>query len=354
MIESLRPVRQFEGQPPPGSHKTLFFPRSLVSDAARLGEQEESLDQVLDLHFRRNLETLPCTSDRVRAELVEEAYEVLLGSHPLFRDLHQARCMVSIKEIMEWMVVRGMVVEEDPPTSQRVFSVLMPDHCPLSPHQKQILGVQALDAKMAPIYDPRGEAQVEQEGRPVQINLQQWCEQRLANVRRDGPLDQPGLLLAMALQHCTQRLFTALPGQGGENRPGTSCFYQGLRGKLVTLREWLGPPTFSLSVSFDPNSELMFSTWVSHTAGVEGKQEKVWHVGSEQQQLHLRPGKEQENARLQGPYTVHCRSQMEDDSCPFHTFCSRRTLEEWRERWANHIIDNSRLYLWQQICNYAH
>ena len=325
-------MREDEGQPPPASTKTLFFPRSLVNDVDRLGVQEESPEQVLDIHFRRNLETLPYTNERVRAELVTETYEVLLATHPLYRDLHQPTCMASIMEIMERMVVLGLVVEEDPPASNRLYSVLMPDRCPLNPHQSQILNVRALDTKLAAIYDPRGEAKVEQQDREVGISLLQWCEQRLVNVRRDGPMNQPGVVLALALQHSTQRLSTGLPGQGLENRPGTSYYHKGLRGKMETLGWWLGPPTFSVSVSFDPSSERMLSTWISHTAGVEGRMEKVWHVGSEQERLTLRPGKVQEHASLQGLYSVHCRSEVEDDSCPFHTFCSRRPVEEWRNR----------------------
>lgn len=332
MIENLRLVQQLEDQPPSAISKTLFFPRSLVPSVAWLGEQEESPQQVLDLHYRRDLEALPCTSERVRAELVEETYSTLLDSHPLYRDLNKATVMASIKEDLEYMVNMGLVVEEDPAPSQKVYSILMPDQCPLSPHQSQILAVRALDTKLAAIYDPRGEAGVEQDGREVTISLQQWSEQRLNNVQRQGPMNQPGVVLALALQHCTQRLYTARPGQRLDNRPGTSSYYHGLRDKLVTLCQWRGPPTFSVSVSFNPSTELMLSTWVSHTGGVEGRQEKIWHVGSEEQELSLRPGKERESQPSSGSFYVHCKSEEEDDNCPYHSFCRRQSVEEWRER----------------------
>ena len=334
MIENLRPVLQLEGQPPLAISKTLLFPRSLVPIVARLGEQEESPHQVLDLHYRRNLETLPCITDRVRAELVEESYEILLESHPLYRDLHRPTVMTSVRESMEDMVTMGLVTEEDPPTTQRVHSILMPDWWNLIPHQTQILEVQALDSKLAPIFDPRGEAGVDQEDRLLPITLQDWCEQRLANVRRDGPMDQADVVLALGLQHTTRYLHDArnVGEVGLVSRPGTSSYYRGLHYNLTTMRQWLGPPHFFISASFDPTSKLMLSTWVSHTAGVEGKQEKVWHVGSERQLLALRPGREQENMEREETFYVHCRSEVEDDSCPYHNFCCRQPVEEWRVR----------------------
>ena len=334
VIESLRAVPRQDSQPPPDCTKTLLFPLPVVTDVARLGEQEQSPEQVLHLHYQRNLETLPVTGDRVRAELVEEAYEILLATHPLYNDLHQPTVMASIREDLETMVVTGLVSEEDPPPTQRVFSVLMPDSWYLSPHQKQILGVEALDTKLAAIYDPRREAGVDQEGRLVPITFRDWCEQRLANVHRDGPMNHPEVVLGLGLQHTTKYLYNArdLGEVGMVSRPGTSSYYHGLHGNLTTMRKWLGPPYFFISASFDPTSKLMLSTWVSHTAGVEGRQEKVWHVGSEQQLLTLRPGREEEDIHIGDVFYVHCRSNVEDDSCPYHRFCCRRPLEEWRVR----------------------
>ena len=318
----------------PAWNKTLFCPLPVVRDVARLGEQEQSPREVLDLHYRRNLEILPCTDDRVRAELVEESYEVLLATHPLYRDLNQPAVMTSIREDMEVLVIMGLVSEEDPPATLRTYSVLMPDQCLLSAEQRQILGVRELETKLGAIYDPRGEAGVDQEGRIVQITLQDWCVQRMANVRRDGPMNQASVVLALGLQHTTRYLHDArnMGEVGLVSRPGTSPYYRGLHFKLNTMRQWLGPPQFFISASFNSTSKLMLSTWVSHTAGVEGKQEKVWHVGSERQLLALRPGRGQENVDMGDFFYVHCRSEVEDDSCPYHTFCCRRPVEEWRVR----------------------
>ena len=323
------------GQPPPALTKTMFFPVNVAS----LGEQEMSPEEVLDLHYRRDLETLPCTTDRVRGELVEEAYQRLLDGHPPYGGLNLDIVTRSIHESMEHLVVMGLVSEEDTPTRERVFSTLMPDQANLSSHQRQILEVGALASKIAPLYDVRGEAGVEQEGREVELNLEQWCQHRLGHVRRDSLMDQPGVVLALALQHSAKRIHSARD-QGEArlvNRPGTSAYYSQVRANLVTLGCWLGPATFFISRSFNPFSEVMLAAWCSHTAGVEGKVEKVWHLGSEQQLLTLRPGRELENTGHLGVYYVHCRSQVEEDSCPFHTWCSRKPLEEWRERYVSII-----------------
>ena len=334
VIERLCPIPRQEGEPLPVLTKTLFFPLSSVEDVASLGQQEQSPEQVLDLHFRRDLDTLPCTDERVRGELVEEAYQRLGLSHPLYSGLSMDIVMTSIRGSMEHLTTMGLVSEEDPPARERVFSVLIPDHAHLTSHQKQILKVDAIDSKLAAIYDPHGEGGVEQEGREVAITLQQWCQHRLAHVRRDGPMDQPSLVLAFTNHHTTQRINSARDhGEAGlEDIVGTSAFYGRHRANLVAMDRWKGPAMFFISASFDPHSEVMLATWVSHTAGVDGKEEKVWHYGSEKQLLAPRLGREQEEAGLQSSYYVHCRSEQEEDSCPFHPYCSRRPLGEWRER----------------------
>ena len=334
IIENLRTVPRQEGQPPPPTTKTLFVPLPNIVHVTKLGEQEQSLKQVLELYFQRDLETVLCTRDRVRMELVEEVYLRLLASHPLYSDLHQPTVMASIRDELEFMVIRGLVSEEDSSAKDRVFSVLMPDRPDLNHEQRQIIEVTSLDSKLAAVFDPRGEAGVVQEGREVPITPQQWSQHRLAHARRDGPMNHPGLVLALALQHTTQRIHSASGlGQAGlVNRVGTSSYYQGLRAKIETLGRWEGPVTFSISCSFDPYSEIMLATWMSHTAGVEGRQEQIWHRGSGQQLLTLRPGRQLEENGLQGFYFVHCVSEEQDDSCPFHPYCFRQPVKEWRNR----------------------
>ena len=333
VIEKLCPVPRQVGDLPPTLTKTLYFPLHVVANVASLWEQEQSPEQVVELHFQRDLETKLCTTERVRGELVEEAYQRLLVSHPLYSGLNVDTVMTSIRGSMEHLATSGLVSEEDPLAKERVYAVLIPDQPNLTSHQKQILQVGTLDSKLAAIYDPRGEGGVEHEDREVAITSQQWCQNRLANVRRDGPMDQAGLVLAFALQHSTQRIHSARDhGEAGlVDRVGTSAYYGRLRANLVALGRWQGPPMFYISVSSNTGSELMLANAVSHTAGVKGKEEKVWHRGSEQQLLTPRPGREQEDAGLQSSYFVHCRSAQEEDSCPFHAFCSRRPLEEWRE-----------------------
>ena len=331
VIESLRPVPRQEGLPPPSCSKTLLYPLKTMVSVARLQEQEQSPEQVLDLHYRRDLETLPCTSDRVRGELVVEAYDRLLTSHPVYHGLNRAVVMASLQDSMDYLVIRGLVSEEDPPAMGRVFSIFMPDTPHLSPHQRQILKLDSLDTKLAALFDPSGEARLEQD-REVPINLQQWCQQRLQHVRRDGPMDRPGLVLSLALQHCTERIDTVVGEAGLQNRPGTSSFHGGTRARMVSQCRWQGPPTFAISISFNPKSEVMVSNWVAHSAGVAGRQEKVWHRASEQQWLTPRPGREQDVTQLQGSMFVHCETQQLEDSCPFHAYCDRRSLEDWRER----------------------
>ena len=305
---------------------------------ARLQLQDMSPEEVLNLHYRRDLETLPCTTDRVRGELVEEVYERLLATHPAYRTMNNPYVKASIRDSLETMVTRGLVSEDDPPARAKLYSVLMPDQHYLSLRQRQILTVGALDTKLAPIYDPRGVAGVEQEGREVPITTSQWCKQRLGHVRRDGPMDRPGPVLALALQHTTSRIHSARDqGEGGlVDRPGTRAFHQRVRSKLETQAQWHGPPTFFISVSPDGKSEMMLANWVSHNARVQGRAEQVWHRGSEEQMLTARLGREENEQQghllERSPFFVHCKVGERESSCPFHLYCSRRPLEEWRQR----------------------
>ena len=337
VIEDLRPVGAHAGQPRPAGSKTLFVPMAKIVDVAGLQDQEMSPEEVLDLHYRRDLETLPCTTDRVRGELVEELYELLLPTHPAYRTLPQPTVMASIRASMETMVTMGLVSEEDPPPRQRQYSVLMPDQHYLTSHQRQILRVRALDTKLGAVYDLEGVAGVEQEGREVPITSWQWAKQRLGHVRRDGPMDQPGLVLALALQHTTARIHSArdLGEDSLVDRPGTRAYHRRVLSKLVTQGQWHGPTTFSISVAPDGKSEIMLANWVSHDARVHGRAEQVWHRGSEQQLLTRRPGKEQEeqeDPHLQGSFFVHCKVMQRESSCSFHFHCHRESVEERRER----------------------
>ena len=63
-----------------------------------------------------------------------------------------------------------------------------------------------------------------------------------------------------------------------------------------------------------------------------GRQEAVWHSEDEKGRLAVRPGREGPQGAAATNYWVHCRTEVADSSCPFHQFCHRRDLEEWRER----------------------
>ena len=334
VIERLQPVDGEDFKQQPATTKILFTLLPVLQKAASLSDQGHSPQDVLQLRYVLE-ETLLRTGDSVRPDVVVEGYQRLMASHPLYAGLNHEVVLNYIREMLEEMVIEGSIAEDTPP-SHSVYSVLVPDKAPVSPAARQILEVQDLPAALAALYDLRQEAGVDLQGREVPITPQQWIVQRLANAMTNGPMDRPGLVMAFAHQHVTKRIHSA--GDQGRIsltcRPGTTDYHRKVKSDLATMARWNAPPHLHCSISFDPLSELMLATRISHDAGVEGREEQVWSRGSEQRRLTPRPGRDQDPGLLeQTPvFFVHCKTEQQNDSCPFHEFCDRQPAEGRRDR----------------------
>ena len=111
--------------------------------------------------------------------------------------------------------------------------------------------------------------------------------------------------------------------------PGSSAFLDKLKEEMAVMRDWHQYFVFFFSSSLSAATDDLLSTFVSHSAGMEGREEQVWHTEDEQARLVPRQGR----LRPEGEgYFVHCKVGVEDSSCPFHPYCNRLTLEAWRDR----------------------
>ena len=95
------------------------------------------------------------------------------------------------------------------------------------------------------------------------------------------------------------------------------------------MRDWHKCFVFFFSSSLSVATDDLLGTFVSHSAGMEGREEQVWHTVDEQTRLVPRQGRLEPEGE---GYFVHCRVGVEDSSCPFHPHCDRLTLEAWRDR----------------------
>ena len=232
------------------------------------------------------------------------------------------------------------------PKLANLYSTVLPWKEPQLPAASlQLIQMPGLEAQLAATLDPLKQAGVVVQRdadvvqREVPISLSSWVRQRVAHIHRAGPANQPVLLLALlhVLQaEQMQPLITR--GQAGlagppsawlSKLPGSFAYLQSKREDLAALRRWLGPPFLSLTFSMSAATLDLLGTAVSHQAGVEGVDEEVWHVYDEWERLNTRPGKAE--PPLTAAYFIHSRSQVEDDSCPYHPFCARTPLEERRE-----------------------
>jgi hypothetical protein len=178
--------------------------------------------------------------------------------------------------------------------------------------------------------------------------------------------------------------------------PGSKPFFDRLKKNISVTRDWHGPPCFFITTSVSTATSDLLGTYVAHLAGMEGRSEQVWPVELERERLKVRPGQQEppglgapgpggqgQRAATSGPagdtgdpigplghgaphssrvasrtgeeagvewgpagqpaggrpagggtYYVHATSPIEDDSCPFHKFCTRTDLEAWRPRWV--------------------
>ena len=319
-----------------------------------------SVEDVLALHLRP-----PGHQILLRAEETLDAHGVLLHHHPDYQQGKEAAgiymedaltnllAQLDVYGIVEVMGA-GVVGEAGDlnhftlwgPRMANLYSTVLPWKEPQLPAAAlQLLRMPGLEAQLAAILDPLKQAGVivEREGvslqREVPISLSSWVRQRVAHIHRAGPANQPVLLLALlhVLQaEQMQPLITR--GQAGlagprsawlSKLPGSFAYLQSKREDLAALRRWLGPPFLSLTFSMSAATLDLLGTAVSHLAGVEGWDEEVWHVNDEFERLPTRPGKAE--PPLTAAYFVHSRSQVEDDSCPYHPFCARTPLEERRE-----------------------
>ena len=256
-----------------------------------------------------------------------QAHELLLASHSLYTGVPSGQHLHGLRELLQKLQHDGLVSREGP-ASAAVYSVVVPDRPGLNLQASQILWVGSVDKQLAAIYDPREEAGVQQEDREVAITPQQFWQTRLEHCLRDGPGSRPGLVLARTLEHVMHvSQFAGVARM--KDIAGSNASLRKVKLDLRARVEWHGAPLFFFTATSNPKSPRVLATWVSHTAGLEGHKEQVWHVGSEQQLLTLLPGREQ--PREEGHYFVHCRSEEPGD-CPFHELCARRPVEEWRQR----------------------
>ena len=222
----------------------------------------------------------------------------------------------------------------------------------LSASDLQILHVAGLESQIAAIFDLENKAGVTTQ-REVPLSLQGWINQRLHNVHRLGPGNNTTVLFSLLLQLDIEGVRShIIRGQTMEGRspdtyllshPGTKAYYWKREQNMQAETLWRGPPIVFLTLSTNAGTNDALGTWVSHQAGVEGKDVQVWHTGDERTRLTVRMGRRQPSA-VQGHF-VHSRTEIQDDTCPFHLHCRREPLENWRERYD---LDTSLL------CTIAH
>ena len=332
VIEGLTPVSSEDWQPAPACTKTTFVPNPAIQHAASLAEQGHGPEDVLQLHHCPRQPPL-LTLDVVRTDLVVQAHELLLASHSLYTGVLPGQHLQGLRELLQQ---HNGLVSREASASCPVYSVVVPDRPGLHLQASQILWVGSVDKQLAALYDPMEEAGVEQEGREVAISSQQFWQTRLEHCLRDGPGSRPGLVLARTLEHVTHvSQFAGVARM--KDIAGSKASLRKVKLDLQAGVEWHCAPMFFLTTTSSLKSPRVLATWVSHTAGMEGRQEQVWHVGSEQQLLPLLPGREL--PREAGHYFVHCKTGEPGD-CPFHELCTRRPVDEWRQRLVVLIIVN--------------
>ena len=319
-----------------------------------------SVEDVLALHLRP-----PGHKMLLRPYETLAAHSILLNHHPDYQRGREAADIYmedALRNLIDQLDLHGLVEimgavaggqEGDlnhftlwGPRLSNLYSTVLPWKEPQLPAATlQLLQMAGLESQLAPLLDPFMTAGVivQREGarvpREVPISLSSWVRQRLGHIHRAGPANQPVLLLALLHVLQAQQMQPLITrGQAGlagppsawlSKLPGSHAYLQSKREDLAALRRWLGPPFLSLTFSMSAATTDLLGTAVSHQAGVEGRQEEVWHVESERERLETRAGKAE--PAFTGAYFLHTRSSLEDDNCPYHSHCARTPLEERRD-----------------------
>ena len=336
-----------------GPQKSIFLPLDDIQNVPSIAHVIRDPEGILALHVTPQDE-----GPVVRLEVVLEAVEHLLQFHPAYpkNDYVQLEYKEYMKDTLNDLGVCLPVDEttRDPNNDTEVadhFSSFGPNipvlqgvvlpwgKAVLSASDLKILDVVRLESQIAAIYD-REEAAGVTRLREVPVSLQAWTKQRLMNVHRKGPGNNANVLFSLLLQLDTEHVRShIIRGQTMEGRspdtwlighPGSKAYYWKRERDLEAESSWRGPPVVFLSLSTNAGTKDALGTWVSHQAGMEGNDQQVWHTGHERARLTLRMGRMQPSGSM-GHY-VHTRTEVEDDTCPFHLFCSREPLENWRER----------------------
>ena len=336
--------------------KTLILPFRDVRDVKDLTECSRPPEEVLALHCRPHGQ-LPV----VRAGPMMEAWDRLLEVHPLYRNI-TALGKETAKEFMQETLGGIAVVEEEMegegddtqvnffsregPMMKNLMSIVLPTGDPrLTVGEKKIKNIASMNDKLFGIYDLNMETGVEVE-REVPITSVQRLQHLVSNVQRSGPTNSAPFLLTSLLRYEMERLTVirekakASGGIGGPQslmlHRGSDAYYNKIYQDLEALNKWRGPTAFSLTLSASAHTLDILGTRVSHLAGLEGRQEQVFHINSEDE-LTVRPGQTEQDSS-ECTY-VHTRTAVKNDTCPFHYFCCRTPLKNRRERWVSKLTN---------------
>ena len=220
------------------------------------------------------------------------------------------------------------------PQVTRQWSVLVPDSNILPPAMKDLAGVRDREILLYPVLDPTQQCGWSSE-REVPLSLRHLLQQRIGHVSRSGPANCPSYILEM---------FTLLEAQSIQGKrgrtlvkhPGTSAYYARLRSNMVAMREWLGPPVWSITTCLNIHIPECLATWVRHCCSTMERPVEVWTREDEVRHLVLLTGAV-EPVEGQG-YFTHTRGSSEEEhdgetsNCPYHGGCWRQNLEKWRAR----------------------
>ena len=326
--------------------KNLLLPLSEVRDVRGLADCSRPPEELQAMHCRPQGHLA-----RVRAGPVVEAWEMLLEHHSLYRTINPLGREVALDFMVE--TVGGMQVAQELMEGgdnqvnffnkagfhmKELLSIVLQTKRPIIPAgEKKMLRISNLTDKLYGIFDIQMEAGPGVT-REVPITQVQWQQHILSNVQRSGPANCASFLLSSLLRYETERLTNIMEWaqtSGGSmgshhlmSHQGSDAYYSKIGKDLETLHKWRGPAAYNLTLSMSVGTADLLGTRVSHQAGVEGREEQVWHSTTEQEHLTLRPGKELPPSG----FFVHTRTSVKSDSCPYHCFCSRTPLDDRKAR----------------------
>jgi hypothetical protein len=347
--------------------KTLYLLHGNLASVPSLADSVRDVRGVLALHCRP-----PGHQLQIRPERVLEAWRSLLATHPRYQvsprvkdDAYQymeteVQRLLGTDGLVEVLAPAGLPGEQGRAGGPRLgaqHGTVLPWSQPsLSDAARRLLAIPALEAQLAGIMDLQEEAAVVRERETV-ITLQMWAQQRVGHIHR-VPASQPGLVLALLQRLDSRQLGTIIAqGEAGElgdqeqwmvHHPGSKPFFDRLQKNIDVMLCWHGPPCFFITTSLSTGTADLLGTYVAHLAGMEGRSEQVWPEETERERLTVRPGQQvppgpgapgpsgqvPEPTAGGGTHYVHTTSHIENDTCPFHKFCTRTDLEAWRTRWV--------------------